>query len=67
MRGVLTVLTEPMAEVRSAAPEAWAVAPAVAQTPVHGEVRKPATGEARADEAKAEPGVLTTSAARRTA
>ncbi len=64
MRGVLT---EPMAEVRSAAPEARAVASAVVRTPVHGKVRKPVTGEARTGEAKAEPGVLTTSAARRTA
>ena len=39
MRGVLTVLTEPTAEVQSAVPEARAVA----QTPVHGEVRKPVT------------------------
>ncbi len=67
MRGVQRELTEPMAEVRSAAPEARGVASAVVQTPVHGEVRKPVTGEARTDEAKAEPGVLTTSAARRTA
>ena len=41
MRGVLTMLTEPTAEVQSAVPAARAVA----QTPVHGEVRKPVTAK----------------------
>ena len=43
---------EPQAVVRSTLPEAMAVAPALARTPLHGVLREPVDGEADTGDAR---------------